>query len=610
MNGAEEYDYIICGGGTAGCVVAARLAAYPEFSVLVIEAGKHNEALEHTQMVGGWSKGFDTSDDWNIVTTPNPSFDGRQVKCSRGRYLGGSSGCNGTLCIRGTRQDYDDWQIPGWSGEEVFQAMSKAETFHTKPWFQADEKSHGTNGLLHTEPHDLAPISNLLMESFQSQGLPYECDMFSHGNNPNGCGHAPRTVYQGTRTTGADFVSKTNARDNVHVRCETLVDKIVLETVDGELKATGVKIVDEKSGVSSVIRAKKEVIVAGGSYCSPAILLRSGIGAKEEVKSFGIESTIDLPGVGKNLMDHLIVFMFYETEKAGLTNDFLLYHDNALESTYKLWLEEKKGPLSSFPFGAFAFARLDERLKDEPLWKSAPRENGRDPMGLTTKQPNIEFFTTECYGGPKQYDQFPIDRKHAFSMIAELFAPRSRGTVTLKSSDPRENPVVDHNYLADPLDMLVLSEACRFGNEIVTLGAGTKDIVKGSWPPNLTHHTYTEREQWEPFVRQHATTCYHPGGTCKMGKSDDPLAVVDERLRVRGVANLRVADVSVMPKLNQGHTQMPAYGIGERAADLIMEDAEALNVKVKEIVGSLNATKADEDLIKRVANVTTREVHV
>ena len=199
--------------------------------------------------------------------------------------------------------------------------------------------------------------------------------------------------------------------------------------------------------------------------------------------------------------------MFYETEKPGLTTDHLVYHDENFDKTYALWRDKKEGFLSTFPFGSFAFARLDDRLKDEPLWKNAPRQPGRDPMGLTPKQPNVEFFTTECYGGPKQYDQFPIDRKHAFSIIAELFSPKSRGSVTLKSKNPLENPVVDCNYLADPLDLLVLTEACRFANEIITKGAGTKDIVKGSWPPHLTHHTYTKREEWIPYVKENATTC-------------------------------------------------------------------------------------------------------
>jgi choline dehydrogenase-like flavoprotein len=302
------------------------------------------------------------------------------------------------------------------------------------------------------------------------------------------------------------------------------------------------------------------------------------------------------------------VFIYYETEKSGLTNDYLLYHGNALAESYRQWKEERRGALSTFPFGAFAYARLDERMANDPLWVNAPRSEGRDPMGLTPSQPNIEFFSTECYGGPKQYADFPVDNKHAFSIICELFSPRSRGYVALKSKDPLDNPVVDHNYLSDELDLAVLAEACSYGNEIITKGKGTKDIVKGSWPPNLTHHTYSNREEWKPFVREHATTCrfrtlapycaptnfactgYHPAGTCRMGPLDDKNAVLDENLQVRGVKGLRVADTSIMPLLNQGHTQMPAYAIGEKAADLIKKSAMSESVDVSSFVVKVRET--------------------
>ena len=201
--------------------------------------------------------------------------------------------------------------------------------------------------------------------------------------------------------------------------------------------------------------------------------------------------------------------MFYETEKEGLTNDYMVYHTKPPGSeAQKLYQKDRTGFLSTYPFGAFAYARLDDRLNDSPLWQDTPRAPGRDPMGLTPSQPNIEFFTTECYGGPSDIcKQPPVDGKHAFAMLVELFSPRSKGTVTLISTDPMENPVVDHNYLDDPLDLLVLSEACRFGNEVIMSGKGTKDIVKGSYPSDLTHHAYTKREEWEQFVKNNATTC-------------------------------------------------------------------------------------------------------
>jgi choline dehydrogenase-like flavoprotein len=202
--------------------------------------------------------------------------------------------------------------------------------------------------------------------------------------------------------------------------------------------------------------------------------------------------------------------MFYEVSKPGLTTDHQIYVQNGVEAALKLWRETKSGFLSNFTFGAFAYARLDEQLADSPLWCDAPREEGHDPMGLTPQQPNIEFFCTECYGGPAQNADLPLGGESAFSIIPELFNPRSKGAVTLQSKDPLENPVVDHNYLADPLDLLVLSEACRYANEVVMKGKGTKDIVKGAWPSGSTHHDYTTREDWVPFVKKHATTFKHP----------------------------------------------------------------------------------------------------
>ena len=362
-------------------------------------------------------------------------------------------------------------------------------------------------------------------------------------------------------------------RSNIDIVVETLVDKINFDrTEDGFPRATDVTIVDNE-GNTRTVKARKEVIVSGGAYCSPAILMRSGIGPKDQLSQNDIKPVVESPGVGENLLDHLIVFTFYETEKDGLTNDHLVYHDDAAMSAYQLYKEKKTGVLSTFPFGAFAYARLDERLKDSPLWQEAQKKAapGRDPMGLTSKQPHVEYFSTELYGGPKQYDDFPIDKKHAFSLITELFSPRSKGTVRLASKDPKDNPLVNYNYLSDPLDVLVVSEGVRFANEIVMKGAGTKDIVKGSWPSKLTHHAYTKREEWIPHIQKEATTCYHAAGTCKMGLEGDRMSVLDEKLQVRGVKGLRVIDTSIMPSLHGGHTQMPAYGIGEKGADLVKE---------------------------------------
>ena len=210
--------------------------------------------------------------------------------------------------------------------------------------------------------------------------------------------------------------------------------------------------------------------------------------------------------------------MYYSTYHPNLTTDHLVHHGNALETSYNLWKNEKKGFLSTFPFGVFAYARMDERLAKEPIWQKylqnseGKEKKDRDPMGQhPAKQPAIELFNTECYGGPKQYTDFPNDpSQNAFSIIVELFSPRSRGSVTLAERDPRANPVVDAAFLQHELDLLVLSEGCRFADEIVMEGAGTKDVVRGSWPEGLGYGDkgrLRSREEWVPYVKDHATTC-------------------------------------------------------------------------------------------------------
>ncbi|GJJ10082.1 hypothetical protein Clacol_004308 [Clathrus columnatus] len=571
----QSFDYIVCGssGGTAGCVVASRLAEDPNISVLLIEAGQDNDLIENTKMPGGWVLLSETNEDWNVVTAPQKNALDRTVNITHGRFLGGSTGLNATLVARGVPQDYDDWGVKGWSGAEFWPYMMKVENFHPKDWFEHDPKSHGTSGPIHTAPHDPAPITNLLLKSMESQGLPYDPDMFSSGKNCHGCGHAVRTVHDGIRSTAADFTAKIG--ENLWILTDSRVDKVNLTQQDdgGLPRATSVDIVHKET--RATIKANKEIVISGGALCSPTILLRSGIGPKAEVESFDIESKVDVPGVGKNLMDHFIVPLFYEVVEPELTNDHLIYCADGVQNCYLQWKEKRTGFLSTVPYGAFAYARLDERLKDSELWQKAERKEGRDPMGLTPSQANIEFFATECYGGPKQFSDFPIGGKSAFAIIPELFGQQSRGTVTLKSKDPLDNPVVDPNYLSNPLDLLVISEACKLANEVVMQGAGTKNVVRGAWPAKSNHHTFKTREDWEPFVKQWGTTCYHPAGSCKMGPSTDSMAVVDEHLRVRGVQGLRVADASIIPILHGGHPQIPVYAIGEKCAEMIREANKA-----------------------------------
>jgi choline dehydrogenase-like flavoprotein len=395
--------------------------------------------------------------------------------------------------------------------------------------------------------------------------------MFSSGARANGCGHAMRTTWQGYRTTAADYVTKDYKRPNVTIKCDATVDKVILEKdQSGQLRAKGIEYLDNNRNTYKAF-ATKEVLLAGGSYNTPSMLMRSGIGPKPDLEALGIPCKVDLPGVGQNLQDHQLIFTYYELSEPNLTDDARVNHDpNAYENGHAEWKKNKTGWLSVFPFGGFGFARLSDRLdRDNPEWRALPREPGRDPMGLTETQPSVEMFNTVCYGGPPEYTDFPSEGQWALAMCVFLCGQQSRGFVTIKSTDPFEPPFADPKYLADKRDLQMLAEGVRFANEVVMEGAGTKDIMKGSWPAGAKHHLNKTNEDWQPHVQKYASTSYHPIGTCKMGKDDDPLAVVDKYLNVRGVKALRVVDCSIMPLNMSGHTQMPAYGIAEKAAEYI-----------------------------------------
>ncbi|OCT45018.1 putative GMC oxidoreductase [Cladophialophora carrionii] len=556
----EWYDYIICGGGTSGCVLAGRLAeALPassssNASILIVEAGPDSRANPLVTMVGGLFQAMGGEMDWSFETVPQEHLNHRVLQLSRGKFLGGSSGFNGTLCIRGCRADYDDWGLQGWTGEDMFRCMKKAETFHGTDWFRAAEGEHGTNGPLHVEPHKLAPISNRVLESMQDQGLPFVDDMFTTGQPAHGCGHVPRTVHEGVRSYSPAFLK--GHESEVDIVTNATVDKIVLEQRDGAVVATGVALIDG-SRKTKVVKARKQIIVS------------AGIGSKEELARYKIECIVDSPGV---------VFVPYEVTQPNLTNDIHVHHKDGFANSQSTYQASRSGFFATFPFGVFALARLDDALASSPLWhdrSAATAGSDRDAANLTPQQAHVEYMHTELYSGHIHGRDVPLDGKHGFEMMTLLFSQQSRGTVTLRSADPHDKPVIDPRYLSDPLDLLMLTEGVRYAHSIVTSGSGTKDIITpGVWmagPEYAALGPDTTGKDWEAYVRQYSATAHHPAGTCRMGKDDDPMAVVDTKLQVKGVKGLMVADCSIIPSLNGGHTQMPAYAIGEKAAEMLVQ---------------------------------------
>ncbi|KPI35277.1 Oxygen-dependent choline dehydrogenase [Cyphellophora attinorum] len=588
MADETTFDYIICGGGTSGCVIAGRLAEDPDVNVLVIEAGDHSDNVPATKMVGGIMTMFGGEHDWCFQDEGSPGLNGRKVVLGRGnalpgqkaldmsvfamtlKVLGGSSAMNGSYAVRGPKLDYDDWDLPGWSGDEVYRYMSKAETFvgDTK---DIAVDSHGHTGPLLTARHPDLEIDKRVLKSFISQGLPWTEDPFTTGENPHCTGPVICTVSNGVRSTSAAWLTEKNLRTNVTIKTKAVVDKVNFSKENPkEPRAVSVSVIlADKTTVE--YKARHEIILSAGSYCSPPILLRSGIGPKAELEKHGIPVVLDSPGVGKNLQDHLLVYQNYEVSEPGLTTDHQIWHEGGMAASMGQYAKDRTGFLANFFYNPLAYARLDSRLEDSELWRNADRKPGRDPMGLDpARQPSVELLGVNCFmaGGVEQMAP-PVDGSFVMSMIAMVFGLQSRGSVSIRSTDPNDKPLIDNNYLANDLDALVLAEGCRFNNEIVMQGTGTKDMIKGSWPRDRDHHTWTEREPWIKFVRERAVTSYHPCSTCSMGKDDNPDAVLDPELRVRGVRGLRVADVSVIPTNVQAHTQMIAYGIGEKAADLI-----------------------------------------
>ncbi|KAF8313587.1 alcohol oxidase [Clavulina sp. PMI_390] len=542
-----------------------------------------NLDIDDSRMPMGWANLYYSEHEWKYETEPQEHAANRIIHLPRGKFLGGSSGMNGTLMVRGTKHDYDQWAEmgnEGWAWNDVLPLFKKSEKFTPTEGFDASTDYHGQDGPLRTSVHPFAPISSAFLESFIDKGSVYKEDMFSEGES-EGAGHAVRTVYGGVRTSGADFVNL-NPPSNLSVLYNTMVARVLMDPIPTggpadtgtaakgpsvthpTYIATGVEAHIAGPGKSDaertlkVIKARKEIILSAGSYNSPMILMHSGVGPRQHIEDVGIEGgcKLDLPYVGSNLEDHLVVFNVYELNK-NMTNDHLFYPPGALDASLREWHEKKTGVMGKFAFGPFAFLRIDERLRDKPEWKEAlAKKGGVDPTGQLPAQPHIEYISSELYIGPPQTAPTkPDDQRHRSLALCRPFAP----------------PIIDHAYLSNPLDLAVLAEGTKLVHEIVMEGKGTKDHVRGPWPADGLAFPNTD-EGWKQYVREHMSTAFHPACTVKMGPESDPTACVDPRLRVRGVKNLRVADISILPKLNNGHTQAPAYMVGEKAAILILED--------------------------------------
>jgi len=515
-------DYIIIGAGSAGCAVAARLSENPNNSVLLIEAGPvdDNQAIH---VPAAFPTLFKTPLDWDYMTAPQDNLDGRSLYCPRGRMLGGSSSINAMVYQRGAPACYDRWNggdVSGWGWADVLPYFIKAENNE-----RGASEFHGVGGPLNVaELRDPNPLSKAFVAAAVEAGYK-ENSNFNDGDQ-EGFGLYQVTQSGGFRaSSAASYLRPAMERDNLTVVTGAQVNRLI---VDGG-SVTGVEY--EKDGETIVAEAGGEVIVSAGAIGSPQILMLSGIGAPDHLGAHGIAVRHDLPGVGQNLQDHFMVPVAHHcTQPISLAG--------AATPEQEAKLAEGMGLLTSNVGEAGGFVTLDPASEAPELqYHFAPG-----------------FFIHDGAGNPEG---------HGFSIVGGVVEVHSVGQLTLASADPKDKPVVDPAALSDERDMAVMVEGLKIGRRIAA--ASAFDDYRGE--EYLPGPAVQDDDGLRAHVRAYTQTIYHPVGTCKMGSDD--MAVVDGQLKVHGLANLRVADASIMPRLINANTNAPSMMIGERCADFV-----------------------------------------
>lgn len=529
-----EFDYVIVGAGSAGAALAARLSEDESISVCLIEAGPSHKHFSVSTPGLLLLNMVTKKRNWGFETVPQKGLNGRKGYQPRGKMLGGSSGSNAMIYIRGNKADYDHWAElgnKGWSYEEVLPFFKKSEHFEG-----GESKFHGTGGPLNvTHEKEASPLNQTFIEAAQSLQIPHRKDFNSE--HQEGVGLFDVTQKRGKRWSAANaYLDPAVDRDNLTIVTDCLAEKIVLK---GK-QATGVQI-RTKSG-QKTLSARREVIVSAGSFGSPHLLLLSGIGPPEKLLPHGIEMQHDLPGVGENLHDHVDWVANYKG-KRSLHKETIGF---SLPGTFNMMGEILKyrkdgtGIFSSNIAESGAFLYLD---RDEPA-------------------PDIQLHfiisIVDDHGRKLHWG-------HGFSVHVCLLRPKSRGSVSLASSNPSDAPLIDPAFLEDERDMEKLYQGARLTQRL--LQSAAFDDIRGK-PIYGTEEKDEDRLRED--IRNRADTIYHPVGTCKMGT--DKLAVVDARLRVHGLKGLRVIDASIMPQVISGNTNAPTIMIGEKGAQMIKED--------------------------------------
>lgn len=524
-------DYVIIGSGSAGSAMAYRLAEAGK-RVVVIEQGG-TDAGPFIQMPAALSYPMNMGIyDWGFQTEPEPHLGGRRLATPRGKVIGGSSSINGMVYVRGHARDYDTWDemgAQGWSFADVLPYFQRMETWHGD---EGEAEWRGTSGPLHISRGPRRnPLFNAFIEAGKQAGYPATADY--NGAQQEGFGAMEATIWKGRRWSAANAYLRPALKGGNVRLVKGFARRIVIE--DG--RATGVEI--ERRGQIEVIRAGAEVIVAASSINSPKLLMLSGIGPAAHLAEHGIPVIADRPGVGQNLQDHLEIYMqFQSLQPVTLYKYWNLLGKAAIGAQ---WLFTKTGLGASNQFEACAFIRTREGIE----------------------YPDIEYHFLPI---AVRYDGKAAAGGHGFQVHVGPMRSKSRGAVSLRSSDPAAAPKILFNYMSHPDDWDEFRRCIRLTREIFAQPA-MAPFVKAEIQPGTALQSDAELDG---FLREHVESAYHPCGTCRMGRADDPMAVVDPECRVIGVEGLRVADSSIFPQVTNGNLNGPSIMTGEKAADHIL----------------------------------------